>query len=88
MNEAVEKVLDTLDTLRSADEMTYAAYSALHDEISLLDDLLKDQETIVRCKDCKYYRYYGPDSYIYSECTIKMTDGPIPTWFCAGGERR
>ena len=50
--------------------------------------LLKEQETIVRCKDCKYYRYYGLDSYIYSECTIGMTDGPIPTWFCAGGERR
>lgn len=26
--------------------------------------LLKEQPEIVRCKDCKYYRYYGPDSYI------------------------
>ena len=50
--------------------------------------LLKEQEKIVQCKDCKYYRYYGPDSYEYSECTIEMTDRPIPTWFCAGGERR
>lgn len=88
MNERIKNVLDTLDALRLADEMTYAAYSALHDEISLLDVLLKDQEKIVRCKDCKYYRYYGPDSYISSECTIGMTDRPIPTWFCAGGERQ
>ena len=52
-------------------------------------ELLKEQESeIVRCKDCKYYRYYGPDSYISSECTLEMTDGPIPTWFCASGERR
>lgn len=88
MNEAVEKVLVLLDEFRTNNEITYSAYSTLHDEISLLDDLLKDLETIVRCKDCKYYRYYGADSYIYSECTIGMTDGPIPTWFCAGGERR
>ena len=43
MNERIEDVLDTLDALRSADEMTYAAYSELHDEISLLDDLLNAQ---------------------------------------------
>lgn len=44
MNENIENVLATLDSFRTNDEMTYSAYSTLHDEISLLDDLLKEQE--------------------------------------------
>lgn len=47
MNESVEKVLAVLDGFRMSDEITYSAYSALHDEISLLDDLLKEQEPIL-----------------------------------------
>ena len=46
MNENIENVLDTLDSFRTNDEMTYSAYSTLHDEISLLDDLLKEQEPV------------------------------------------
>ena len=44
MNENIEKVLAALDGFRMSDEMTYSAYSVLHDEISLLDDLPKVQE--------------------------------------------
>lgn len=44
MNENTEKVLASLDGFRMSDEMTYSAYSALYDEISLLDDLLKAQD--------------------------------------------
>lgn len=44
MNENIEKVLAVLDGFRMSDEMTYSAYSILHDEISMLDDLLKAQE--------------------------------------------
>ena len=44
MNERIEQVLAVLDGFRMSDEITYSAYSALHDEISLLDDLLKEQE--------------------------------------------
>ena len=44
MNENIEKVLAALDGFRMNDEMTYSAYSTLHDEISLLDDFLKEQE--------------------------------------------
>ena len=47
MNENIEKVLAALDGFRMSDEMTYSAYSVLHDEISLLDDLLKAQEARV-----------------------------------------
>lgn len=44
MDENIERVLAELDGFRMADEMTYAAYSRLHDLISGLDDLLKAQE--------------------------------------------
>ena len=44
MNENIERVLAELDGFRMADEITYAAYSRLHDLISELDDLLKAQE--------------------------------------------
>lgn len=46
MNENIEKVLAVLDGFRMSDEMTYSAYSVLHDEISLLDDLPKEQEPV------------------------------------------
>lgn len=61
MNERIEDVLDTLDELRSADEITYSAYSTLHDEISLLDDLLKEQEPVKAVAD-------GEDSYRCNNC--------------------
>lgn len=44
MNESIERVLAVLDGFRMSGEMTYSAYSVLYDEISLLDDLLKEQE--------------------------------------------
>lgn len=44
MDENIEKVLAVLDGFRMSDEMTYSAYSVLHDEISMLDDLLKERE--------------------------------------------
>lgn len=51
MNENIEKVLAVLDGFRMSDEMTYSAYSILHDEISMLDDLLKAQEPRLITKD-------------------------------------
>ena len=51
---------------------------------TVLDDaiaLLKGQQQIVRCKDCKY----NDDG----ECVIKAGWFPVkPDWFCADGERR
>lgn len=45
--------------------------------------LLKEQETIVRCKDCMYL-----DSY-YVECNKGHNPKPpYDRWFCADGERR
>lgn len=45
-------------------------------------ELLKGQQQIVRCKDC---RYLNEDSEI---CVIGIMHGYRDTWFCADGERR
>lgn len=42
MVKKIENILDLLDGLRICDEITYPAYSKLHDEISMLDDLQKE----------------------------------------------
>jgi hypothetical protein len=54
-------------------------------------DLLKEQETIVRCKDCKYWlpmNRFHPDYHpgrgqCELNCWVRDSD-----WFCADGERR
>lgn len=66
MNEAVERMLAVLDGFRMSDEITYSAYSALYYEISLLDDLLKEQEeTIERLEHDLSITQGMLDYYIY-----------------------
>jgi len=45
-------------------------------------ELLKEQETIVRCKDCKHY------DTITGMCGKGNTHGYADTWSCADGEWR
>lgn len=42
---------------------------------------------VVRCKDCKHYRYYGLSEETVSECRIDHCENPDADWFCADGER-
>lgn len=53
-----------------------------HDILSgMLDELIgEDRQEIVRCKDCKHYKY--------GMCYLYHTHGYAETWFCADGERR
>ena len=51
MNENVERVLDELDGFRMDDEMTYAAYSRLHDLISKIDDLLTQESRVMTLEE-------------------------------------
>ena len=46
-----------------------------------------DAVPVVRCKDCKHYRYYGLEDTTVSECTIDHCENPDEEWFCADGER-
>ncbi len=47
-------------------------------------DLLKEQEAVVKCKDCKYFPN-GDGSTNWLPCREIITP---PGWFCADGERR
>ena len=67
MNENIENVLATLDGFRTNDEMTYSAYSTLHDEISLLDDLLKEQEPVKPVKTWDTYLCGNCNRNVYHE---------------------
>ena len=62
----------------------YRCESGLCNGQQLADDaiaLLKEQEAVVRCKDCKYY--HG----VNLGCGA-LNLYPKPDWFCADGERK
>ena len=71
MNERIEYVLATLDRFRMSDEVSYSAYSALHDEISLLDDLLKEQEPVQVIKRETMHMFF----FCCGSCGVAITDG-------------
>jgi hypothetical protein len=48
-------------------------------------ELLKEQETIVRCKDCKYCEYPKSEK---EWCKKGHLHGNAEHWYCADGERR
>ena len=63
----------------------YERHAMDDEEIQSLNDaimLLKEQEAIVRCKDCKY-RYDSINCQLDSE-GLKTPDD----WYCADGKRR
>ena len=43
---------------------------------------------LIRCEDCKHYRYYGLSQDTVSECKIDICENPDKNWFCAEGERK
>lgn len=59
----------------------------ISDEVMENDaELFKNPPMLVRCKDCKHYRYYGLSEETVSECTIDHCEKPDGNWFCADGE--
>ena len=50
-------------------------------------ELLKEQETMVRCKDCKYWKNKYT-KYIVHPWLPCMEINTSENWFCAYGERR
>ena len=53
----------------------------------LLDVFCNGYAKVVRCKDCKHYRYYGLSDETVSECRIDHCENPDADWFCADGEK-
>lgn len=51
--------------------------------------LLKEQEAVVRCKDCKHGDpFNGGEIYCEKDIGTIETSVHKPDWFCADGERR
>ena len=48
-------------------------------------NLLKEQETVVRCKDCRWRSNHGATSTKWLPCMDNRYDDD---WFCADGERK
>lgn len=72
-----EKVIKTLtDALTAKENYPLAKAEMSFEFIEMLLELLKDQQEIVRCKDCIRY----PDC-----CRLPRND---PNWFCADGNFR
>lgn len=73
------KVIRIIDELifEAQKEQTWKAENALR---CLKKELLKDQEAVVRCKDCKHIL---PKGFCHKH-SRKVTDN----WFCADGEQK
>lgn len=90
-----EKVIKGLETIKqffgyglpSTAEMFDSYYGILNDAIALL----KEQDAVVRCKDCKYGRKHNVN---IIECmkahdyNLEHQEFHHENWFCADGERR
>ena len=50
-----------------------------------IEELLKEQPEIVRCKDCRYCEYTNAER---EWCKKGHLHGNAETWFCADGEQR
>lgn len=59
--------------------------SSAHDTLStMLDELLKDQPEVVRCKDCAYWQDNN-DGYPHTDCKWNQDETPDPDDYCSGG---
>ena len=72
---------DILDYFNLID-FAYNESGRLESLSRMLDELLKEQEAVVRCKDCKKRDSWECWQYFLGR--IKIPDD----WFCADGERK
>ena len=72
-----EKVIKELMQLHGTEKTMTVIFDAI--------TLLKEQETVVRCKDCKHCKYPESEK---DWCKNGHLHGNAETWFCADGERR
>jgi len=75
-------MVDGINQQTIRDALELINYQHEHIEV-----LLKDQEKIVLCKDCKYWKnkYMEYDVHPWLPCMVINTRG---NWFCANGKRR
>lgn len=83
-NLAAKIMVDAPGYLDGGSEITKAFILAMVKTRSVTPTI--DAVPVVRCKDCKHYRYYGLSCEVVSECTIDHIENPDADWFCADGE--
>ena len=67
------------------DDMSECQAKVMRDALALL----KEQEAVVRCKDCKHW-YFADNRIPCEQENICGRNGIVvtPDWFCADGERK
>ena len=68
-----------------------AEYSYCWNQIVMMRDalaLLKEQEAVVRCKDCKFRGNINICPLAYIEKTEQFTALCVDEWFCGSGKRK
>ena len=87
-----EKVIKHFEHLLNAAKGNYQDFVDLTvDAGEDILTLLKEQEAVVRCKDCKHYRIntvYPGTNMIMKYCAKTGIAESNPDWFCADGEVR
>lgn len=80
----MEKVIRIIDELifEAQKAPTWKAENALR---CVKKELLKEQEAVVRCKDCKFGHWWSSEQVIVCD---KLATTKEASWFCADGERK
>lgn len=87
-----EKIIKALtDALTAKENYPWAKAEMSFEFIEMLLELLKEQEAVVRCKDCKYWSSERIND--FNKCRRWINVGvknfaTMGDWFCADGERK
>ena len=85
-----EKVIMGLKCLASAadccSDCPYYRFDCTQKIAQDVLELLKEQETVILCKDCKFWRENTEFCVLWSN--VCLAQHVPPDWYCAGGERR
>ena len=81
-----QEAIRILDEQRNKFMDEYVDYGGVNEAYNMAIQALKEQEAVVRCKDCKYGEQWG----VLIGCGTSKGFGIThnPDWFCADGERR
>ena len=79
---------DALALVKEQEQAMKEKDGTISNLITQIKEISQCYERVVRCKDCKHYRYYGLSNDTVSECTIDHCENPDADWFCADGERK
>jgi hypothetical protein len=80
---------EIMDTARA---FNYVSFSVILEHCVKILNLLKEQEAVVRCKDCKHYR--ATPGYCAYDRIWQENKGHVwgmyckPDWFCADGKHK